>query len=149
MSKETTAARALLAHFNSQLAGRLARRVLKEVSPEARRKLANEIVNMVPKACSDSVWQPVLKFVSDRGAAYVATPGYAAKVQRCVEQNADSWISDAVHATIKEKVTYVVRQAVDKLSRAYMDAVPCQFQSALEQGIKRVARERAEAASKS
>lgn len=149
MSRESTAARALLAHFNSQLAGRIARRVLKEVSPEAKKRMANAIFDLIPKVSSEVFWKKVLAAVEMEGALHVASAAFKAKVQRQVEADADRWILPAIEAAVKDRIVNAVKASVaGHAMKTYTDAIPGRFQAALEREIERVAREKAEALAK-
>lgn len=135
--------RALLAHYNRQVASRLVRHVLKESSPAARVKVADTILGMIPEALKDRLWQELVSRVEPIVVAYTSSQAFQDKLQKRVATQGDSWIDSAVEQHVKIKA----QQAVDQHLRSYQGGqstkmIPVMYQAQVQAEIaKRAAEE--------
>lgn len=145
MSKETQAARALLAYFNRPLITRLVKLVLNESSPEVRKKVANEIINeLVPKATNEA-YNAVLEKVNEFSARYLAGETFRKKMEEFVAHNLIRWMESVLEAKIVERARAEVERYTKTLDgSSFLKTLPGRFQAAAEAEIQRRAKEAAE-----
>jgi hypothetical protein len=137
MTKETYAARALLAYHNFGLARRLARKVFLEATPEAKKKVAAAIMELVPEAVRGTTWPQVQAFVLKVGHEYVASPGFAAKAQRIIDANVDRWLGEAIDGAISNKARAMVETYLKTYDGSqFVKTIPGRVQAAVEAEIK-------------
>ena len=104
MSKESVAARALLAHFNNQLAGRLVRRLLKNENKEAWQRLSDAVFDLIPTAAKEKLWFRVVQYVETEGARYIASEAFQKRAKALLDANTGRWLPQAEEQVIKEQV---------------------------------------------
>ncbi len=137
-----SASRALVAHFDYELAKLLVAHVLKTGSAEAKKKLSNAVLLLVPEAAKQNVWARVLAWTEDAGAKYVASPAFQKKAQDTVEQNANYWIDQASRAAVQGRVTSVVNSHLaNRDLKSMTDQIPGLLRAAIDKEVERVARE--------
>jgi hypothetical protein len=143
MSEETEAATALLAYFNRDLAKQLVERLLKNTSKAAWARLTTRVLDMVPEACKDTVWQLVVKHARHEGAKYVETAEFRQKAEESLKRNADYWIEQALAAAVKDLVVRHATNHVKNYEGQYIKTIPGKFQAYVEEELRHLAKEKA------
>lgn len=137
MTKETHAARALLAYHNFGLARRLARKVFLEATPEAKKRVAAAILDLIPEAVRSSTYNQVQAYVLDAGHAYVSSKTFATKAQHLIEVNADRWLRETIDTVILNKAKQVVEQYTKTYDGSqFIKTISGRFQAAVEAEVK-------------
>lgn len=146
-SRDITAARALLAYFNRALALKLARHVLRESNATARKRLADAVLDQLPKVLGEQLFPIVDKFVRERGQAYVSGASFAKKVEEYIASSADRWCREALDTAARERATTAVRTHVESyMTREFLKTIPGRFQALVEQEVERRVKTAADAA---
>lgn len=146
----TRAARALVAYFDHKLAARLAAHVLKNTSVERTKAFADAVLALVPKACTEVLYQRVKACVDAAGAAYCDGPAFRKAVDSWVAGSSEKWATEEVEQVVKERVRRHVEHAVKNDYESYQAVknAPGKFQATFDAELGRLAREAAAAVGK-
>jgi hypothetical protein len=136
-------ARALLAVFNHDMAGRLVRRILAEKSGAAWQRLADAVLELLPKAANEKVWPLVAAYAEREAATYIASPAFRAKVEAMIKQHADAWASEAVERAVQERALAEVRKIAAGMPGHDQRTLQGRLQALVGIELERVAREKA------
>jgi len=142
MTRESTAARALVAHFNQELASRLVRRILKEKSEVAWNLLANRVLELIPSAAREVLWGRVCKYVEREGESYIDSDKYRSVVAKLVEQHANVWAGELIQRSLLSLAQERVRKLMNSYDMSpFLKGLQGRLQLEIEKEISRVALE--------
>jgi hypothetical protein len=141
---DATAARALLAHFNHRLAGRLVRQLLKVENKEAWSRFSGAVLDLVPKAAEQAVWQQVLRYATEVGEEYVRGDLFRAKAKATIERRAETWLTTSFDQAVKAQVLKHVEVLVKQYDmQQFLKASAGKFQAYVDEELRRRAKESA------
>jgi hypothetical protein len=144
MSHDTVAARALLAHFNSQLADRLVRRVLKVHDKEAGQRLADAILDQIPIVAGQKVYHNVLNFVTEATPRYLESRAFQEKSKARLEPNIDQWMRDESERKIRDLASQHASTVIKSWNnQEFLKTLTGRFQALVEEGIRKLAEDKA------
>lgn len=142
---EASAAKALLAHFNRELAATLVRRILKEKSQDAWKKLTDQILLLVPKAAESQTWNQVSQFVAAQSEIYIRSEPFKAIVDKTIKQRATAWAEEAVNRQLEVKAREYVAACFRSVEMSmYVKSISGRFQLEVEKELTRRAKEAAD-----
>jgi hypothetical protein len=147
-TQDTRAARALLAHFNHQLAGRLVRRLLKVENKEAWKRLQSAVFDLLPKAAQDVVWPLVVRFAQTTASEFVDSEEFRKRALAFLDTHAERWTREAVERAIIEQANRNVAGMLKQYDvQQFLKSANGRFQAFVELELKRLATEQATKAS--
>jgi len=130
---EVSAARALLAHYNTAMASRLARFVMEKASAESQEAVAGAALELVEKAAEKVLWDALLGIVRTASERYVATVEFKAIVDKQVAEFANKWLYQALETVANEAVRKFSRSAH---MESFMAMVPGRLMAAIDKAVE-------------
>lgn len=138
------AARALLAYFNHDLAGKLLDKVISKSQPAAQRRLADAILELFPKALQETrtFWGILVERVEKQVAHHVQTDAFKDALETYVVSTMSQWLAQAVQEATKAQAIAEVRQFLHRQDgSALLKTIPGRLHAAIEQAIRDAATE--------
>lgn len=136
------AASALVAYFNYDLATKLVDRVLSEKSKVAMQKLADAVLDLLPRAAQGVLWTQVRAFCELKGSQHVASEAFQKTVVDYIARQTNSWMEEVVDKTVREAAARIVREKLKPYDmQQYLKEFPGRFKVEFERNIAELAKE--------
>jgi uncharacterized protein YehS (DUF1456 family) len=136
-SRDTRAARALLAHFNHELAGRLVNRLLRVEDKKAWQALSDAVLVLIPLAAKEKVWSQILDYAEKFGTQYVTTESFKKLADKCLSRCVEGWIEQAVNQVVKERAHMYVTGSIKNYENVqFLKTIPGKFQAYVDEAIR-------------